>query len=251
MEPALFLYHKYPKKLNPKFFQEGSSHYQMVERNRVDGVPKVSSLDLTLLVYDQEFLTEIRSSFPNSAFPLYKLIWKKRYGTYSIEEGEQRFTVDYESLSSGEVTANDLLTLLKTFSHAKEKTVSIRESKSFVLDGEQAFLEAESISIGPEHTFKWQNMPPKSDRENLKASFQSLNGNDLQFKTASEHYDFLQIQFESDTIQKNKLYYRPIFSEGGKEIYILPPLINQSPTLPKEPLGFERYGIFLYHEETK
>ena len=110
------LYNKYPKKLNSKFYAEGSSYYRFIERNLLSEDRKVTDWELTFLVFEKEFVNSVKAEYPNADTKLYKILWRKKQGTYVLADNKKDFIANYTSLTLGETKAdslNELAMLLK------------------------------------------------------------------------------------------------------------------------------------------
>lgn len=247
----VILWNKYPKKLNTKFYSEGSSYYRFIERNIGKDGAKIWDWELTFLVFDRDFLLSVKESYPQSEHQLYKLIWRKKIGTFQLSENKKDFNATFTLLESGAVMGNELPELLLKIEKLTPTSTNINESMSFFVEDDGAYQTSESIVTESSGSFEWKNELPSSDTSPPKSVFLFSNGKEKPTKFSSPHYDFFQYQFEVATNEPNKLFYKSIFTDSKHEIYFLPPLANNLSTKPKEPVGFKRLGYYLLKEETQ
>lgn len=241
---------KYPKKLNPKFYAEGSTYYRFIERNADISDPIINEWELTFLVYDKEFLSSVRTNYPSADYKTYKLAWRKKQGTYVLHENKKDFIATYSKLSSGEANANTLSELLTQLAQESKNYVKIRDLSSFYVEGDFAYLTAESMTGDGSAVYEWKNERPSSDTSPPRSIFLSVSKEGKPIKYSSSHYDYFQFQFEVFDTEPTKLFYKSIYAEDKVEIYFLPPISNQVSTKPKEPVGFQRIGDYLIREES-
>jgi hypothetical protein len=244
------LWNKYPKKLNPKFYSEGSTYYRFIERNAPTEGAKITDWELTFLILDRDFLTSLKESFPLVDSNLYKLVWRKRIGKYTLATNKKDFIASFNLLESGEASGEILPDLLTRMASAKLKPTNINETVSFYVEGSVAYLTSESIISDTQVTYEWKNEIPSSEVNPPTSLFLSSKTQDKPITFKSPHYDYFQFQFEVIETEPSKLFYKSIFSDQKYEIYFLPPLANDISTKPKEPVGYKRIGDYLLREET-
>ncbi|WP_135624759.1 hypothetical protein [Leptospira ognonensis] len=245
------LWNKYPKKLNAKFYSEGSSYYRFIERNGSQSGLKIADWEITFLVFDKDFLTSVKAAYPQTEEFQYKLIWRKKTGTYTLTENKKDFTASFTLLESGAEASNDLSDLLNKLGKTKSASLSISEMASFFVEGTGAYQTSETIQTSVKSSYEWKNELPSSETSPPRSVFLFTNGSgDKTTKFSSPHYDFFQLQFEVSPTEPNKLFYKSIYADSKFEIYFLPPLANNLTTKPKEPVGLKRIGDYLLKEET-
>jgi hypothetical protein len=248
-QDTTILYSKYPKKLSPKFYAEGSSYYRFIERTTLGDEAKAIDWELTFLVFDQDYLASVKEYYPKADTNLYKLSWRKKTGTYILAENKKDFTANFTLLESGEVSSNLLPDLLQALASQKGKTLRITESESFYVEGEAAYLTRETITSDSLVDYEWKNELP-SDSNAPRSTFNAKNQANKPSKFSSSHYDFFQFQFEVIETLPNRLFYKSLFADAKTEIYFLPPLANAASTKPSTPIGFKRVGNYLLREES-
>ncbi len=249
-ESPAILWNKYPKKLNPKFYSEGSTYYKFVERNSPSDGGKINEWELTFLVFEKDFLSSIKDVYPKAETHLYKLNLRKRSGTYTKSDSQNDFIAKFSNLESIEISADDLKSLLLKQNNTKFSSTNINEMVSYSFDGEGAYLTSENITSNQTRIFEWKNDIPSSENA-PRSVFLYSNASEKPTKFSSTHYDYFQNQFEVSRIEPNKLFYKSIYIDSKFEIYFLPPLSNNISTKPKEPVGLKRIGDFLLREETQ
>jgi len=211
---------------------------------------KVIDWELTFLVFEKEFVNSVKTEYPNADTKLYKILWRKKQGTYVLADNKKDFIANYTSLTLGETKADSLNELAMLLKKENGLTTKIQESANFFINDEIAYQVSESITVQDSLKYEWKNEISTSESTPSRSAFVFTKSKDKPIKFISPHYDYLQLQLQVIQIEPKQLFYKTIFSDEVLELFFLPPLTNDMDSKPKEPIGFKRFGNYLLHEVT-
>ncbi|TGL55968.1 hypothetical protein EHQ59_01580 [Leptospira kemamanensis] len=249
--PASVLFLKSPRKMNPSVFKDGSSHYRCIqwEPGKLSGY--VEKIEFSFIAYDPNFVSKINFEFGNETIELYKIIWTRKVGKFQKDKLEKKYLFQYKESFFKEVKGNNIQSLLENQIAYKENKTSIDEIEVFEIVGDTGNLieEGNRSEIGGEN--RWSHSIGSNQFFTSSSLFTKINNQTISTEHASTHYDYLQLSYEWNESEPDKLFFKPIFKENDLQLYFVPPYTNGLTTKTKEPFGYKRMGDFLLKEEMK
>lgn len=249
--PASVLYIKSPRKMNLSFFKEGSSHFRFIEWEPGKSTGYAEKIELSFLAYDSNFLSKIKSEYGNEPFESYKIIWNKKVGKFKKEESEKRILFVYTNAYFSETKGSTLTSLLENKSNTVEIKSQIEEFDIFELGGDSGLLTEEGIRSEIGGDSRWSHSLGSMEFFSPSSVFTKQENGTIKTEHVSSYYDYLQLRYEWNETESDKLFFKPIYKENDTQVFFVPPYTNGLTTKTKEPFGYKRIGDFLLKEEMK
>lgn len=249
--PASVLYIKSPRKMSQSFFKEGSSHFRFIEWEPGKTTGYAEKIELSFLAYDSNFLSKVKSEFGNEPFESYKIIWNKKIGKFKKDESEKRILFVYTESYASETKGSTLTALLEKKFNTNEIKSSIEEFDLFELGGDTGLLIEEGIHSALSGENRWSHSLGTMEFFSNSTVFTKQEAGTIKSEHVSNHYDYLQLRYELNETETDKLYSKLIYKENNTQLYFVPPYTNGLTTKTKEPFGYKRIGDFLLKEEIK
>lgn len=249
--PASVLYLKSPRKMNLSFFREGSSHFRFIQWEPGKSTGYAEKIELSFLAYDGNFLSKVKQEFGNEPFESYKIIWNKKVGKFKKEESEKRILFVYTDSYASETKGSTLTTLLENKVSGVENKTQIEEFDIFELGGDTGLLVEEGILSALGGDSRWSHSFGSMEFFASSTVFIKQVNNTIQSEHVSNHYDYLQLRYEWNETESDKLFFKLIYKENDTQLFFVPPYTNGLTTKTKEPFGYKRIGDFLLKEEMK
>ncbi|BDA77734.1 hypothetical protein LPTSP3_g06640 [Leptospira kobayashii] len=242
---APVLYTKNPKKPNPKFFADGSSTYYFLEAEPSKKAGLAAKWEIGFFIYEKDFLSSLKENFNQETFFTYKLTWKRWIGKLDPGSNQTVLKANYNSIELGEVQANSLPELFNLIGTAPIKKSNTDEYDVFHIQTDLAWYAEEGKAGNDGAVYIWRDEPSSN------TDFFSSSPSKETFKYSSANYDYTRNKFEVIPNDRNKLFYKTIYSDSKTEIFFVPPFANNSASKTKEPVGYTRIGNFLLKEDMK
>ncbi|EMJ89685.1 hypothetical protein LEP1GSC196_0969 [Leptospira meyeri serovar Semaranga str. Veldrot Semarang 173] len=249
--PASVLYTKSPRKMNQSFFREGSSHFRFIEWEPGKTTGYAEKIEFSFLAYDSNFLSKIKSEFGNVPFEAYKIVWNRKVGKFRKEESENRIFFSYTNSYFSETKGATLTSLLENKSNSIETKTSIEEFDIFELGGESGQLIEEGIRSEVGGDSRWSHSLGSMEFFPNSTVFTKQETGMIKSEYVSHHYDYLQLRYEWNQTETDKLFFKLIYKENNTQIFFVPPYTNGLTPKTKESFGYKRIGDFLIKEEMK
>ncbi|WP_232373863.1 hypothetical protein [Leptospira chreensis] len=249
--PASVLYLKSPRKMNLSFFREGSSHFRFIQWEPGKSTGYAEKIELSFLAYDSNFLSKVKQEFGNEPFESYKIIWNKKVGKFKKEESEKRILFVYTDSYASETKGSTLSSLLENKVSGIENKTQIEEFDIFELGGDTGLLVEEGILSALGGDSRWSHSLGSMEFFASSTVFIKQANNTIQSEQVSNHYDYLQLRYEWNETESDKLFFKLIYKENDTQLFFVPPYTNGLTTKTKEPFGYKRIGDFLLKEEMK
>lgn len=249
--PASILYIKSPRKMNVSFFQEGSSHFRFIEWEPGKTTGFAQKIELSFFAYDSHFLTNVKAEFGNEPFESYKIIWNRKIGKFKKEESEKKILFVYTDSYSAETKGSTLSSLLEKKTNSIEDKTQIEEFEIFELSGDTGTLIEEGIRSPLGGDSRWLHSLGSMEIFSSSSVFTKQENNTIKTEQVSGHYDYLQLRYEYNETESDKLFFKLIYKESDTQLFFVPPYTNGLTTKTKEPFGYKRIGDFLLKEEMK
>ncbi|MCW7501940.1 hypothetical protein ND806_16950 [Leptospira sp. 2 VSF17] len=237
--------------MSSSFFKEGSSHFRFIEWEPGKTTGYAEKIELSFLAYDSNFLSKVKSEFGNEPFESYKIIWNKKVGKFKKEESEKRILFVYTESFASETKGSTLSSLLENKTNNNEIKSSIEEFDIFELGGDTGQLIEEGVfsSLGGEN--RWSHSLGTMEFFSNSTVYTKQEADTIKSEHVSNHYDYLQLRYELNETETDKLYSKLIYKENNTLLYFVPPYTNGLTNKTKEPFGYKRIGDFLLREEMK
>ncbi|EMY70796.1 hypothetical protein [Leptospira vanthielii] len=237
--------------MNPSFFKEGSSHFRFIEWEPGKSTGYAEKIELSFLAYDNHFLSNVKAEFGNEPFESYKIIWNRKVGKFKKEESEKRILFVYTESYASETKGSTLSALLENKTITIENKTQIEEFDIFELGGDTGQLIEEGIrsTLGGDN--RWSHSLGSMEFFSSSTVFTKQTNNTIQSENVSNHYDYLQLRYEWNETESDKLFFKLIYKDNNTQLFFVPPYTNGLSSKTKEPFGYKRIGDFLLKEEMK
>ncbi|MBM9590447.1 hypothetical protein JWG41_08330 [Leptospira sp. 201903075] len=237
--------------MNLSFFREGSSHFRFIQWEPGKSTGYAEKIELSFLAYDSNFLSKVKQEFGNEPFESYKIIWNKKVGKFKKEESEKRILFVYTDSYASETKGSTLSSLLENKVSGIENKTQIEEFDIFELGGDTGLLVEEGILSALGGDSRWSHSLGSMEFFASSTVFIKQANNTIQSEQVSNHYDYLQLRYEWNETESDKLFFKLIYKENDTQLFFVPPYTNGLTTKTKEPFGYKRIGDFLLKEEMK
>ncbi|PJZ46770.1 hypothetical protein [Leptospira brenneri] len=237
--------------MNQTFFREGSSHFRIIGWEPGKSTGYAEKIELSFLAYDTNFVTKVRAEFGEEPLESYKIIWNRKVGKFKKEESEKRFFFVYTESYFSETKGSSLTTLLENKVSAKENKTQIEEFDIFELGGDTGLLIEEGIRSPLGGDSRWSHSFGSLEIFSPSTVFTKQEAGTIKSEHVSNYYDYLQLRYEWNETESDKLFFKLIYKENDTQIFFVPPYTNGLTTKTKEPFGYKRIGDFLLKEEMK
>ncbi|WP_167481704.1 hypothetical protein [Leptospira congkakensis] len=237
--------------MNQTFFREGSSHFRFIEWEPGKSTGYAEKIEFSFLAYDGNFLSKAKQEFGNEPFESYKIIWNRKIGKFKKEESEKRIFFVYTESFFSETKGSSLSNLLENKSNNTENKTEIEEFDIFELGGDTGLLIEEGIRSKLGGDSRWSHSLGSMEFFSSSTVFTKQENNTIRSEHVSNHYDYLQLRYEWNQTETDKLFFKLIYKENNTQIFFVPPYTNGLTSKTKEPFGYKRIGDFLLKEEMK
>ncbi|TGL44838.1 hypothetical protein [Leptospira perdikensis] len=237
--------------MNVSFFREGSSHFRFIEWEPGKSTGYAEKIEFSFLAYDNHFLSKVKTEFGNEPFESYKIIWNKKVGKFKKEESEKRIFFVYTDSYASETTGSSLITLLENKTSVTENKTQIEEFDIFELGGDTGLLIEEGVRSPLGGDSRWSHSLGSMEFFAPSSIFTKQEAGTIKSEHVSNHYDYLQLRYEWNETEADKLFFKLIYKENETQLFFVPPYTNGLTTKTKEPFGYKRIGDFLLKEEMK
>ncbi|PJZ85114.1 hypothetical protein CH366_02260 [Leptospira harrisiae] len=237
--------------MNSTFFREGSSHFRFIEWEPGKSVGYAEKIELSFIAYDSNLLSKIKAEFGNEPFESYKIIWNRKVGKFKKEDSEKRIFFFYTNSYFSETKGSTLTSLLENKNNSNEIKSSIEEFDIFELGGDTAQLLEEGIRSELGGDSRWSHSLGSMEFFANSTVFSKQEAGTIKSEHISNHYDYLQLRYELNETESDKLFFKLIYKENDTQIFFVPPYTNGLTSKTKEPFGYKRIGDFLLKEEMK
>lgn len=184
-------------------------------------------------------------------FEAYKIVWKRKVGKFRKEESENRIFFSYTNSYISETKGATITSLLENKSNSIETKTPIEEFDIFELGGGTGQLIEEGVRSELGGDSRWSHSLGSMELFPNSTVFTKQETGTIKSEHVSHHYDYLQLRYELNETETDKLFFKLIYKENDTQIFFVPPYTNGLGSKTNEPIGYKRIGDFLLKEEMK